>query len=88
MEICYRTLEVHGAHAAAQVVKEFFSTYVLDFGASDIEGSMKLLLKLKKDGYDISCADALGYYLARKFNVKFLTGDKWFKGLEGVEFVV
>lgn len=31
---------------------------------------------------------ALGYYLALKAGVKFLTGDKWFKELDGVEFVV
>ena len=87
MEVCYRTLEVHGAQAASQVVKGF-AKYVTDFGVADIEGAMKLRLKLKKNGCDISYADALGYYLAQKSNVKFLTGDKWFKGLEGVEFVV
>lgn len=87
MEICYRALEVHGAKAASQVVK-VFARYLMDFGVADIEGSMKLRLKLKKNGRDISYADALGYYLALKFNVRFLTGDKWFKGLEGVEFVV
>lgn len=64
-----------------------FAKYLVDFGLDDIEGSMRLRLKLKKDGCDISYADALGYYLALKSNVKFLTGDKWFKGLEGVEFV-
>ena len=86
MEIYYRTLEVHGVQAASQVVKAF-AKYMLDFGIVDIEGAMKLRLKLKKKGHDISYADAMGYYLAQKSNVKFLTGDKWFKGLEGVEFV-
>jgi hypothetical protein len=33
-------------------------------GIADIEGSMKLRLKLKKAGLDISYADALGFYLA------------------------
>jgi len=87
IEIYYRTLEIHGVRAASHVVN-VFAKYVVDFGISDIEGSMKLRLKLKKNGYDISYADALGYYIALKSNVKFLTGDKWFKGLEGVEFVV
>ena len=87
MEIFYRTLEVHGAKAASQVVK-VFAKYVVDFGLSDIEGSMKLRFKLRKNGCDVSYADALGYYLALKAKVKYLTGDKWFKGLEGVEFVV
>ena len=87
MEICYRTLEVHGTRAASQVTNAF-SKYIIDFSVSDIEGSMKLRLKLRKSGCDISYADALGYFLALKSNVKFLTGDKWFEGQEGVEFVV
>ena len=87
MEIHYRLLEVHGGKAASQVVKTF-AKYVVDFGIADIEGAMKLRLKLKKNGCDISYADAVGYYLALKFDVKFLTGDKWFKELDGVEFVV
>ena len=87
IEIYYRSLEVHGARAASQIITAF-AKFVIDFGLSDIEGSMKLRLRLKKDGRDISYADALGYYLALKSNVKFLTGDKRFKGLKGVEFVV
>jgi len=87
MEVYYRTLEIYGAQAASRVIK-VFSKYIKDFYVSDIEGSMKLRLKLKKDGRNISYADALGYYLALKYNLKFLTGDKWFKGLENVEFIV
>ena len=87
MEIYYRTLEVHGAQAASIVVK-MFAKYEVDFGITDIEGAMKLRLRLKKNGRDISYTDAVGYYLALKSNVKFLTGDKWFKDMKGVEFVV
>jgi len=86
MEISYRTLELHSTEASSQVVK-VFAKYVIDFGLVDIEGSMKLHLKLKKKGFDISYADALGYFLSLKSKVKFLTGDKLFKQLEGVEFV-
>jgi predicted nucleic acid-binding protein len=86
MEIHCCTLEVHGVQAASQVVKAF-AKYATEFGIADIEGAMRLRLKLKKKGHDISYVDAMGYYLARKSNIKFLTGDKWFKGLEGVEFV-
>ena len=35
----------------------------------------------------LSFADCIGYAAARKFGVKFVTGDYMFKGLEGVEFV-
>ncbi len=34
-----------------------------------------------------SLPDCIGYLLARKYDIKFLTGDKEFKDLENVEFV-
>ncbi len=87
LEVYYRTLEVHGEEAASQVLK-VFSKYAIEFGSSDIEGSMRLRLKLKKNGSDLSYADALVYYLAIRAGAKFLTGDREFKDLESVEFVV
>ncbi len=86
IEVCYRTIELHGEEAAAQIVK-LFAKYVIDFGPIDIVGSMKLRLILKKEGRNISYADAIGYYLALKNKLKFLTGDKEFEGLDSVEFV-
>jgi predicted nucleic acid-binding protein len=35
----------------------------------------------------ISYVDALGYVLAKKHGIPFLTGDKMFKGIDGVEHV-
>ncbi len=86
IDICYRTTELHGEEAAAQVV-ELFAKYTIDFAPRDIVESMKLRLALKKDCRNISYADAIGYYLALKNKLKFLTGDKEFEGLDGVEFV-
>lgn len=86
MEITYRTLELHGAQAASEVTN-LFAKYTLDFDVSDIVSSMKLRLKLKKDGRNISYADALGYHLALKNKLKFLTGDREFEGLGNVEFI-
>ena len=86
IEICYRTIEIHGEEAAVQVV-ELFAKYTIDFAPRDIMGSMKLRSTLKKDSRNISYSDALGYYLSQKNKLKFLTGDKEFEGLDGVEFV-
>lgn len=36
---------------------------------------------------DLSYADCLGYVMAMRFGIKFLTGDKEFKDLPNVEFV-
>ncbi|MEK6868646.1 MAG: PIN domain-containing protein [Nanoarchaeota archaeon] len=43
--------------------------------------------KLKNLKRRFSFADCIGYVTARRYNVKFLTGDYSFKDLEGVEFV-
>lgn len=43
----------------------------------------KLLNKKKK----LSYVDCIGYFLSKRMNIKFLTGDKEFKDLEGVEFI-
>jgi predicted nucleic acid-binding protein len=86
LEIFYRTLEEYGLKAASDIVSSF-SKYVVDFDLEDIANSMKLRLELKRKGLDISYADALGYYLARKIGVRFLTGDSDFENLKGVEFV-
>lgn len=85
MEIFYRLLTAHGGRAAAQVIQAF-SRYLIDFDLNDIKGSMRLRRELKDGGLNISYADALGYYLASKLGINFLTGDRVFKGLDNVVF--
>ena len=46
---------------------------------------MEFRLKWKDRG--VSITDCVGYIMAREMGIKFLTGDKEFEGLEGVEFV-
>lgn len=43
--------------------------------------------KLKMSKRELSYADCLGYTMAFRLGVKFLTGDKEFKNLPNVEFV-
>ena len=43
----------------------------------------KLLNKKKK----LSYVDCVGYIIAKRNNVKFLTGDKQFKGMDNVAFL-
>jgi uncharacterized protein len=43
--------------------------------------------KLKNYRRELSYVDCIGYVLARKFNVRFLTGDKQFELFDNVEFV-
>lgn len=86
MEIYFKALTGVGAKAATQVL-DSFAQYLIDFDVDDIKGAMDLRLKLKNKGLDISYADALGYYLARRLGMVFLTGDDEFKELGYVEFV-
>ncbi|MDE1862640.1 MAG: hypothetical protein KGI33_06985 [Thaumarchaeota archaeon] len=86
LEVFYRTLEQFGPKAASEILGTF-AKYAVDFGLDEMEGSMKMRLELKQSGHDVSYADSLGYYMARKLGIKFLTGDKTFQGLRGVEYL-
>lgn len=52
-----------------------------------IKSAMKLRLKLKKDGKNVSYANCIGYQLSMDLGIKFLTGDREFKGMPNVYFV-
>ncbi len=86
MEIAYYYHKSGNGDMAKQVV-DSFSKFLVDFDIDDIEQSMLLRSKLKNKKLDISYADALGYHLARKLKLKFLTGDSQFRNLDGVKFI-
>ena len=86
LEIFYRSLEQYDFKVASDIL-ESFSKYLIDFGLEDIAACMKLRSELKRGGRDVSYADALGYFLSRRMGIKFLTGDRTFRGLNGVEYV-
>jgi|SRR3989344_688455 len=50
-----------------------------------IKSAMMFRLINKKK--DLSYVDCIGYIIAKKRNIKFLTGDKEFENMENVEFV-
>jgi hypothetical protein len=86
LEIFYKSLEQHGARAASNIIGSF-SKYLVEFGLEEIADSMKLRLELKRGGRNLSYADAVGYSLSRKMAIKFLTGERAFRGLSGVEYL-
>ena len=51
--------------------------------AVDISNAVKLRLEKKA----LSMPDAIGYTVAKRLGIKFLTGDKEFVQMENVEFV-
>ena len=64
---------------------EKYSEFVVDFDKDVIEHAAKLKLIYKK--WNLSMTDCIGYILAKKLGIKFLTGDIQFRDLPNVEFV-
>ena len=71
-----------------EIAKSFFNKFknkILKIKEEHIFEASKFKLKNRKK--KLSYADCLGYCMARNYNLKFLTGDKEFENVEGVEFV-
>ena len=62
-----------------------FDFDILDITETLIMEAVGFRHQYKKD--DVSLSDAVGYLLARKYGLKFLTGDKFFENRDNVEFV-
>ena len=62
---------------------EKFSEFAVGVSIEDIKQAMDL----KSLHRNLSIPDAIGYTIAKKHSVKFLTGDSYFKDKENVEFV-
>ena len=86
LEVYHRSLEQHGPRAASEILNTF-SKYLVDFGLGDISGAMKVRLRLKRERRDLCYSDALGYFLSQKLGIKFLTGNRAFRSLGGVEYL-
>ncbi len=70
------------------IVKEITEIYnksavLYDKETIDEAAIMRFTFKNRK----ISMTDCIGYTIAKKLNIKFLTGDEQFKDLPNVEFV-
>ena len=60
-----------------------YSKFVVEVNIEDIKRAMDFKTMHRK----LSIPDAIGYIIAKKHDVKFLTGDKDFEDMENVEFV-
>lgn len=84
VELHYKIIRDFNKQLAYKVLSDY-SNFVIDVDIETIKeaNEFKLLQKKKR----ISAPDAIGYITSQKYGVKFLTGDKQFKSLKGVEFV-
>jgi len=88
LELAYalvRDYEVNRALEILRIVRASVDMVTPTNG--DYVEAAALCIKLRKGKRNLSIIDSLGYALARKHGALFLTGDKEFKDLEGVEYV-
>ena len=60
-----------------------YSKFIVEVTIEDVKNAMDLKTMHK----NLSIPDAIGFVIARRYEVKFLTGDKDFEGMKNVEFV-
>ena len=73
-----------------EMAKEKANSLTADYKDFAVEVEFKDILEamdLKTKNRQLSIPDAVGYVIAKKYGVKFLTGDEDFKNFENVEFV-
>jgi len=81
-ELNYNLKKEKSKEIADQITKKY-SSFAVKVLLEDIEEAMDLKVKNK----DFSIPDVVGYIIAKRYGVKFLTGDEDFRNLDNVEFV-
>jgi len=83
-EIYFSILRQIGEDVADEILREYYPN-VVDFDEHVIREAAVLKNKYYKQ--NISITDCIGYILALRLGIKFLTGDKEFENFDNVEFV-
>ena len=87
MELYYLALRDFG-EKAAEADYANFSKIMLRHDAEDMKSAMKTRLQTSRERRaGLSYADAVGYAMAQRRSLAFVTGDNAFKEMPGVEFV-
>ena len=84
MELYYGLLVNYNEKTANDLYDKFLSYYTSIDDNSIKKAMIFRALNKKKD---LSYIDCVGYIISKQRNIKFLTGDKEFEGIENVEFV-
>ena len=86
MELYYILLKKFGEEVAEEYF-EAFSQFKEPIDEEALKKAMKLRLEFLKKGKKVSYVDAIGYAYSLEKGLKFVTGDKEFKGLKGVKYI-
>ena|SRR3989344_6401444 len=81
-ELYYALLRMHGRGKALYYLKQY-AQFAVTFNENDIQEAAHLKMSNKT----LSMTDCIGYAVSIRKGVKFLTGDKEFEKMPGVEFV-
>lgn len=84
MELYYGLLRKHGKQLAT-ICYDRFLPDVVDIDNDIIKEAMEFRLLQRK--MKLSYVDSIGYIIAKRHGILFLTGDKAFEHLPNVEFV-
>ena len=84
MELYYGLLKLYGKHEAEFMYDRFVGSAV-EISNEEIKAAMDFRHRHSKKKF--SYIDCTGYVSAQRRGIMFLTGDKAFDGIPGVEFV-
>ena len=84
MEVFYALLRDGKSESEARDVIAALQPHVIDFSFDDVLGAVGIRTQMVRKQRNLSYVDAIGYYVARKRRLQFLTGDPGFRGLPGV----
>ena len=84
MEVYYVLLRDGKSESEARDAIAALEPHVIDFSFEDVLGAMQVRFKLLGERRSLSYVDAIGYHVARKHRLQFLTRDPGFRGLPGV----
>ncbi len=82
-EFCYNLYKEKEPEAKEYIKK--YAQFIASVSPEWIDEAMQFRL-LWKDR-EVSITDCVGYVMAKKLGIRFLTGDKEFEHMENVEFV-
>ncbi|MFH1895765.1 MAG: PIN domain-containing protein [archaeon] len=86
MELYYAMLKDINKEKA-EIAFDSLLSMVTEIKDESIKEAMKLRLDFKNKKLNISYVDAIGYQTSLENGIKFLTGDREFKGMKNVQFV-
>jgi len=88
LELAYALTRDFGAEKARRVLKIIREDLeIIQPTDEDYINAALLRQKVKREGKNLSLIDCLGYVIAERLNIPFLTGDREFRDLENVKYV-